>query len=80
LHADLVRLAQVFGNLLNNACNFSAPGGRITLNAAQQGGDIVVMLKDEGIGIEPAMLPRIFEMFTQADQRSTDRKAGLASD
>jgi PAS domain S-box-containing protein len=75
LHADPIRLTQVFGNLLNNACKFTAPGGRIALAARQQGSDIVVTIRDEGIGIAPAMLPRIFEMFTQADQ-SIDRSQG----
>jgi CheY-like chemotaxis protein len=75
LHADPVRLAQVFSNLLNNACKFSEPNGRISLTAEQQGSDVVVSVKDTGVGIPPEMLPKIFEMFTQID-RSLGRSQG----
>lgn len=75
LHADPVRLAQVFSNLLNNACKFSEPNGRISLTAEQQGSDVVVSVKDTGVGIPPEMLPKIFEMFAQVD-RSLERSQG----
>ncbi|MEP7341324.1 MAG: PAS domain S-box protein [Acidobacteriota bacterium] len=75
LHADPVRLAQIFCNLLNNSCKYSEPGGRISLTAEQHGSDVVVSMKDTGVGIPPDMLPKIFEMFTQVD-RSLERSQG----
>jgi PAS domain S-box-containing protein len=75
LHADPVRLAQAFGNLLNNACKYTDRGGRIALTAERQGSEVVVSVKDSGVGIAPDMLPKIFEMFTQVD-RSLDRSQG----
>jgi CheY-like chemotaxis protein len=75
LHADALRLAQLFGNLLNNASKYSDPGSRILLAAEQQGDEVVVSVKDAGIGIPGHMLNRIFDMFTQVDQ-SLDRAQG----
>jgi len=77
LHADPVRLAQVFSNLLNNACKFSEPNGRISLTAEQQGSDVVVSVKDTGVGIPPEMLPKIFEMFAQVDRSLERSQSGL---
>jgi signal transduction histidine kinase/ActR/RegA family two-component response regulator len=77
LRADPARLAQVFGNLLNNACKFTKPGGHISLVAQRRGSDVVVTVKDSGIGVAPAMLPKIFEMFTQADQTLERSRGGL---
>ena len=65
---DFTRLAQAFVNLLNNAVKYTDRGGRISLSAAVQDGRVTVTLTDTGIGIEPAMLPRIFDMFVQLDQ------------
>src|SRR5688500_8961273 len=53
LNADSFRLAQVFGNLLSNVSKFMEPGGRIWLTAERQGSDVVVSVKDTGIGISP---------------------------
>jgi CheY-like chemotaxis protein len=75
LEADPVRLAQVVGNLLNNAAKYTEDGGRITLSAVTEGGEAVLRVRDTGLGIAPEMLPRIFEMFTQAD-RSLERSQG----
>jgi two-component system CheB/CheR fusion protein len=75
LHADPVRLAQVFGNLLNNACKYTEPGGRIWLTVERQGSEVVVNVKDTGLGIPSDKLASIFEMFTQID-RSLDRSQG----
>jgi signal transduction histidine kinase/DNA-binding response OmpR family regulator len=66
LDADPVRLAQVLVNLLNNACKYTEPGGHLWLTAERDGADVVVMVKDTGIGIPPEHLPRLFEMFSQA--------------
>lgn len=77
LRADPARLAQVFGNLLNNACKFTPPGGRISLVATREGSDAVVTVTDSGQGIAPNLLPDIFEMFTQADQSLERAQGGL---
>jgi PAS domain S-box-containing protein len=65
LDADPVRLAQVFSNLLNNAAKYMEPGGRITLNATCEGKEVVVSIRDAGIGIAPESMDRIFQMFSQ---------------
>jgi PAS domain S-box-containing protein len=75
LEADPARLTQVLANLLNNAAKYTEPGGLIQLIAEREGSDIVVRLRDSGIGIMAEMLPRIFESFVQAD-RSIDRAQG----
>jgi PAS domain S-box-containing protein len=77
LDADPVRLAQIFGNLLSNACKYSEPGGHIALTAERQGDDVVVSVKDAGIGIPPNMLSKIFELFTQIDQSLERSRGGL---
>jgi signal transduction histidine kinase/CheY-like chemotaxis protein len=75
LDADLVRLAQVFSNLLNNAAKYSERGGHISLTVDPRGGEAVVTVKDGGVGIPPHMLPKIFDLFTQVD-RSLERSQG----
>ncbi len=75
LDVDPTRLSQVFANLLNNAAKYTEPGGRIDLSGRRRGDEIVVRVKDTGIGIPREMLPRIFGMFTQID-RSLDRAQG----
>jgi signal transduction histidine kinase len=75
LDADPVRLAQVFTNLLSNACKYTEPGGRIQLSAETAGGDVVVKVSDTGLGIPAEQLASIFEMFTQVD-RSLERAQG----
>jgi len=65
LDADPVRLAQVFSNLLNNAAKYMDPGGRIMLSAAREGSDVLVSVRDEGIGIDRDSLRNVFEMFVQ---------------
>eukprot|EP00456_Euglypha_rotunda_P014838 TRINITY_DN1470_c0_g1_i9.p1 TRINITY_DN1470_c0_g1~~TRINITY_DN1470_c0_g1_i9.p1 ORF type:complete len:325 (-),score=79.65 TRINITY_DN1470_c0_g1_i9:145-1119(-) len=77
VNADAVRLAQVFGNLLNNACKYSEPGGKIRVTANQQGDYVFVSVKDTGVGIEAPMLPKIFELFTQIDQSLERSQGGL---
>jgi PAS domain S-box-containing protein len=75
LHADPARLAQVFGNLLNNACKYTEPGGRIWLTAQRRANDVVVNVKDSGVGIPGDKLASVFEMFAQLD-RSLERSQG----
>ena len=77
LDADPVRLAQVVGNLLTNAAKYTEPNGRIWLTAERDGDMAVLRVRDNGIGIAPDMLPRIFELFVQVDHAST-KVAGRA--
>jgi len=76
LDADQVRLAQVLSNLLNNAARYTQPGGHIVVAAERQGSDVLVSVTDNGIGIAPAMLPRLFEAFAQGELSEASR-AGL---
>jgi PAS domain S-box-containing protein len=75
--ADPTRLAQVFMNLLTNAAKYSERGGRITLTAERQGSDVVVSVKDTGIGIPADMLTSIFDMFEQVDRSLEKAQSGL---
>jgi CheY-like chemotaxis protein/two-component sensor histidine kinase len=77
VEADRTRLAQVFANLLNNSARYTERGGRIRLTAERQGSDAVVTVADTGVGIPADMLPRIFDMFTQADRPLERSQGGL---
>ena len=77
LDTDPVRLVQVFANLLDNACKFSARGGAIHVSAACAGAQVVVRVADRGIGIAPEDLPRLFELFVQAGTPAGQMPAGL---
>jgi signal transduction histidine kinase/ActR/RegA family two-component response regulator len=65
LNADSARLTQIFSNLLFNAAKYTEPGGRIELSAKRSDGNVIVSVKDTGIGIAPEMLEKIFEPFVQ---------------
>src|SRR5262249_44578126 len=75
LDADLTRLAQVFGNLLTNSAKYTERGGRIWLSVERGGGEVVVSVRDNGIGIPAEALPNIFDMFSQVG-RSIERSTG----
>jgi len=77
VHGDAVRLAQVFSNLLNNAAKYTDRGGAVSLSARREGGDVLVAVRDTGIGLAPEMLPRLFEMFTQAELARERSQGGL---
>ncbi len=77
VYGDARRLAQVFSNLLTNAAKYTPCGGHIEVSAAQQGDEVVVTVKDNGIGIGPELLPRIFEPFMQGERRLDRSEGGL---
>ena len=77
LWADPTRLTQVVGNLLNNASKFTPAGGRIELATRLDHGQAEITVRDSGIGIEPAHLPRIFNLFTQLDSSLSRTQGGL---
>lgn len=75
MEADAVRLEQVMGNLLDNAIKYTPEGGQIWLSLSREAEAAVIRVRDSGIGIPPAMLPRVFELFSQAE-RTLDRTQG----
>jgi len=77
LNADPSRLSQVVGNLLNNACKFTETGGRIRLTVEREGKQALIRVQDTGIGIAAEQLPRIFDMFMQADTSFERSRHGL---
>ena len=77
LNADPTRLAQVVGNLLNNASKFTDKGGQIWLTVEREGKQAVIRVRDNGIGIAAEQLPRIFEMFVQLDTSLERSVSGL---
>ncbi|MGH8685572.1 MAG: hybrid sensor histidine kinase/response regulator, partial [Nitrosospira sp.] len=77
VHADAVRLEQVFTNLLNNAARYTRDGGQIWLTTHQEDETVVVSVRDNGIGILPGMLPRLFDMFAQERRNGMGAQEGL---
>lgn len=77
LDADTVRLAQVFSNLLINAAKYTDPGGHIQLETATEGTEVVITVRDDGIGIAPEMMPRLFTLFSQAASALDRSEGGL---
>jgi CheY-like chemotaxis protein len=72
-----VRLAQVFTNILNNACKYSDRNGRIELTAERRGDEALVTIRDSGVGIAPEHLSSVFDMFTQVDRTLERAHGGL---
>jgi len=77
VNADRLRLAQVFANLLNNSSKYSEPGQPVSIAFALEDHEAVVRVRDAGIGIHPEMLPRVFDMFRQADRTGGRSRGGL---
>ncbi len=77
LEVDPIRIAQVLCNLINNAAKYTDPGGHIEVRAARDGDEVVLSVRDDGIGISKAMLPRVFDLFVQAEGASTRAPGGL---
>jgi signal transduction histidine kinase len=77
LHADTTRLEQVVGNLVRNAAKYTDSGGDIEVTVRREDGEGVLLVKDNGVGIAPDLLPRIFDLFTQGEQALDRAGAGL---
>jgi PAS domain S-box-containing protein len=77
IEADEVRLTQVFNNLLTNAAHYTPPGGRVEVTAGREGAGVVLRVRDDGIGIDPGLLPQVFEMFVQGPRGSDRSQGGL---
>jgi PAS domain S-box-containing protein len=77
IEADETRIAQVVGNLLQNAAKFSRDGGVVTVSVDASEGQAQIRVRDDGIGITPELLPRVFEPFVQADGGLARTKGGL---
>jgi PAS domain S-box-containing protein len=77
VHADRVRLAQIFGNLLSNSAKYTPPGGDVGVTVVRDGTEAVISVTDTGIGIDSGDLARVFEMFTQVGLEMEHRVGGL---
>jgi CheY-like chemotaxis protein/anti-sigma regulatory factor (Ser/Thr protein kinase) len=74
---DPDRLQQIVANLLGNAASYSPDRSRVRLALSMEGGQVVLRIEDRGIGIDPELLPHIFELFVQAEQKLDRPKGGL---
>ena len=77
VQADAMRLEQVIVNLLNNAAKYTDPGGLIRLSVSSTGGEAVLKVWDNGLGMPPELLPRVFDLFTQVDATLSRSHGGL---
>lgn len=77
ISADSMRIEQIASNLLTNAAKYTPAGGTITVKVATEGEQTSLIVSDTGVGIHPDMLDRVFDLFVQADRRSTRRQGGL---
>ncbi|MBA2962716.1 MULTISPECIES: PAS domain-containing protein [Ramlibacter] len=77
LHGDPTRLAQVVGNLVNNATRYTPPGGHLRVSARAEGGQAVLQVSDDGSGIAAETLPRVFDLFAQGTAAPHQAQAGL---
>ena len=75
IHGDMTRITQVIVNLLNNAAKYTPEGGRVDLESRAEGRDAVVLVRDNGVGIPPELLERVFDVFAQGE-RTLDRSEG----
>ncbi len=77
IEGDVVRMAQVVANLLNNAAKYTEPHGHITIRGALEGAQVVLRVNDTGIGLSADMLPRVFDLFVQEFQALDRAQGGL---
>jgi signal transduction histidine kinase/CheY-like chemotaxis protein len=75
--ADPARLTQVLSNLLTNAAKYTPPGGHIIVSGRRDGDFAVIEVADDGIGIPPHLVPRVFDLFVQGERMSDRRDGGL---
>jgi two-component system CheB/CheR fusion protein len=77
VEGDLIRLTQVLANLLNNAAKYTDEGGVVHLGIEHEGDEAVISVRDDGAGLSAEMLPRVFDLFAQADTTLDRAKGGL---
>jgi len=77
IDGDLTRLAQVVSNLLNNAAKYTPEGGQVALSVRRRDKTVDIEVRDNGLGIDADMLPRVFELFAQSDQHLERAQGGL---
>lgn len=77
IDADEVRLTQVVNNLLANAARYTPPDGSVAISAAREDGVVVLRVRDSGVGIDPALIPELFEMFVQGESGADRAHGGL---
>ena len=77
VNADETRMAQVFDNLLTNAVKYTPPGGSVLVSVRAVGTDAMIRVADTGVGMTPALLPRIFDLFVQGEPTRDRAKGGL---
>lgn len=77
VHADAARITQVLDNLLDNAAKYTEPGGQVRLSVREDGGEAVLSVEDTGIGLPRDLLPRVFELFEQAEPGIDRTRGGL---
>ncbi|MGE5414956.1 MAG: ATP-binding protein, partial [Syntrophomonadaceae bacterium] len=77
VEGDAVRLEQIVNNLLTNALKYTPPGGRVEVRVGREGAEAVIRVADTGVGMGPEILPRVFELFAQADEALDRAHGGL---
>jgi signal transduction histidine kinase len=77
VNADEVRMCQVVTNLLTNAAKYTDPGGTIEVTTRRDGSDVVLAVRDNGVGMPPELLPRVFDLFVQGERTADRRQGGL---
>jgi CheY-like chemotaxis protein len=77
MYGDFTRLAQAIANLLTNAVKYTDRGGQLSITTEAAGGDLIVQVRDTGIGIHPELMPRIFDLFMQAERSANRARSGL---
>ena len=77
LEADRTRLLQIIVNLLNNAASYSEPGGQVWLTLEREAAQAAVRVRDQGVGIDPTLLPTLFDLFVQGDASGHRNQVGL---
>ncbi len=77
VRGDAVRFEQIVANVVGNAIKYTPPGGRIQVDVRRDDVDIVISVRDNGIGISPEMQPKVFELFTQARNGTEHSQGGL---